>query len=106
MVTVFISQPMSNLSEGEIRTERFRIMSDIEFEFGIDKNEIKFLDSIIKESPHSEEKNKPVWYLGKAITLMSQADITVFAGDWKNARGCLIEHEVAEKYGITIMELE
>lgn len=106
MITVFISQPMRDLSEEEIWTERLRIMGDIEFEFEIDKCEIEFLESYLKEFPHCEVKESSVWYLGKSITLMSEADIVVFAGDWKNARGCLIERKIAEEYGLTIMEIE
>lgn len=36
---------------------------------------------------------------------MAEADVVVFIGDWASARGCEIEHEVADKYGKTIVEI-
>jgi hypothetical protein len=39
-------------------------------------------------------------YLGESIKLLAKADIAYFASGWNDARGCCIEHECAEKYGI------
>ena len=37
---------------------------------------------------NEEEINKfiPIWYLGKSIQFLSQADIVYFGGDWRNAK--------------------
>ena len=40
--------------------------------------------------------------LGKSISLMSDADLVVFAPGWEDARGCRIEHQVARDYGIQV----
>ena len=40
-----------------------------------------------------------VWYLGKSLQLLSEADLVFFVNDWENYRGCAIEREVAEEYG-------
>ena len=41
-------------------------------------------------------------YLAKSIELLADADLLLCIGDWKNARGCKIEHECAKQYGIQI----
>ena len=66
--------------------------------------DLSFLDSFFEDYPGEINKSIPVWYLGKSIQLLAQADIVYFGGDWKNARGCKIEYLVSEKYGIKIIE--
>jgi len=34
---------------------------------------------------------------------MSTCDAAYFCEDWEYARGCLIEHEIAEQYGLEII---
>ena len=53
-----------------------------------------------KDSPHDA---KPLWFLGKSLELLSTADVSVFAKNWENTRGCRIEHECAVQYGIKIV---
>ena len=65
---------------------------------------VQLIDSFIEDYPGEINKSIPVWYLGKSLQFLSQADIAYFGGDWRNARGCKIEHEVADKYGISIIE--
>ena len=48
--------------------------------------------------------NISVAYLGKSISLMAEADVVYFGGDWKKARGCRIEYEVAKEYAMDIIE--
>lgn len=43
-------------------------------------------------------------FLGESIRKLARVDVLVLWGDWKNARGCLIEREVAIKYGIPVIE--
>lgn len=43
--------------------------------------------------------------LGTAISLMSSADVVFFAKGWENSRGCKIERQVAESYGIECVEV-
>ena len=99
-IKVFISQPMNGKSNDEIELERKRAIEDIEEEF--DTDEIIILDSFFKDVPHNA---KPLWFLGKSIELLSTADMVYFCKDWEKARGCRIEHECAEEYGIPIISL-
>ena len=64
----------------------------------------EIIDSFITKAP-PKDSNIPVWYLHKSIELLAQADMAVFAFDWHNARGCVIEHHVAIAYGIPVLEV-
>ena len=101
MRKLFISQPMKGLTDEEILKAREEIRKKAEKAIG---EPVELIDSFIKEYPGEINKSVPVYYLGKSIQLLSQADIAYFGGDWRNARGCLIEHEVATQYGIKIIE--
>lgn len=97
---VFISQPMKGLSDKEILEKRNEIKNNIEKKFG----SVEIIDSFIKDYPGELNIHIPIFYLAKSIECLSQADIVYFGGEWKNARGCKIEHEIALKYGLTILE--
>ena len=97
----FIRQPMRGLSDEEILKAREEILIKAEKKIG---EPVELIDSFIEEEPKEINKHIPVYYLGKSIQFLSQADIAYFGGDWRNARGCKIEHEVAKQYGIEIIE--
>ncbi len=94
MKKVFISQPMKNKTNEEIKRERNKIIFELKEKFG----EIEVIDSFFENAPHDA---KPLWFLGKSLELLSQADIAVFAKDWDKYRGCKIENTCAKEYGIT-----
>lgn len=100
MKKIFISYPMRGLTEEQILKERKSIKLRVK---EIMKEEVEFIDSFVEDYPGENNKHAPIWYLGKSIEFLSQADIVYFAGDWRNARGCKIEHEVAIQYGINII---
>ena len=101
MKKLFISQPMRGLKDEEILETREEIRTRAERIIG---EEVELINSFIEEYPGEINKSIPVWYLGKSIQFLSQADIAYFGGDWRNARGCKIEYEIADKYGIKIIE--
>ena len=100
MKKVFISQPMRGLTDEEILAKREIIKKTIESELG---EKVEFIDSFMEDYPGEINKHIPVWYLGKSIQFLSQADIAYFGGDWENARGCRIEYQIAKEYGIKII---
>jgi len=96
MKKVFISQPMRGLSDAEIKEERKVIKQAIIKEYG----DVEFIDSYFEGAPADA---RPLWFLGKSFELLSTADMAFFANDWEDARGCVMEHEACEKYGIEII---
>lgn len=97
MQKIFISQPMRDKTDDEIKRERQKIIDACVDEYGFD---IEIIDSFFEGAPHDV---KPAWFLGKSIELLSTADKVFFADGWQFARGCVIEHEVAVEYGIEII---
>lgn len=98
---VFISLPMAGKSEDCIKAEMEYIKSRVLQMFPAIAD---FIDSYIQGDP-PEGVKCGVWYLGKSIELLAQADLVAIAKDWGEARGCVIEHAVAVAYGIPIFEI-
>lgn len=95
---VFISQAMRGLTDEEIlkaREEAIEYANSTIKTTSEDKIEI--IDSFFQSAPVDV---KPLWYLGKSLELLSTADICLFVGNWKETRGCKIEHECCVQYGI------
>ena len=92
---------MRGLTDEEILKAREEILIKAEKKIG---EPVELIDSFIEDYPGEINKHIPVYYLGKSIDFLSQADIAYFGGDWRNARGCKIEHEIAKQYGIEIIE--
>lgn len=88
---IFISQPMKNLSEEEIRHNRMKAVKKIKSLYGDDA---EIIDSFIEGDGNS------LWFLGKSIELLSTADVAYFLKGWNKARGCRIEYMCASNYGI------
>lgn len=66
---------------------------------------IEILDSWFDEEfENSECKNKGLLYLAKSLEVMADADAVVLDRNWGTARGCVIEKNVANKYGIRVYE--
>ena len=100
MKKLFISQPMRGLMDEEILKVREEIKARAEYFIG---EPLELIDSFIEDYPDEINKSIPVWYLGKSIQFLSQADIVYFADDWRNARGCKIEYEIVIAYGIKVI---
>jgi hypothetical protein len=98
MINLFISQPMKGKSEKEIQEVREAAIDEVRNSFG---EEVNVIDSFIKDAP---DDAKPLWWLGKAILLMSKADAVYFARGWREARGCVIENVIANEYGLITIQ--
>ncbi len=94
---VFISQPMKGKTSDEIRFEREDIVNQL-----TNKGYV-VADSILQDTP-PEDNNAGLWCLGESIKILSGCDYAYFVDGWKFARGCKIEHDCAEKYGIKIIK--
>ena len=93
---VMISQPMNGKTEEQIRNERKYLVRELEEEG------YEVLDNVFEDF---DDDVSPIYYLAKSIEILDQADIVVFMEGWENARGCVIEHEIALFYHKYIKEL-
>ena len=107
MKKIFISMPMRGRTDEQIKVDRENaiaiITSDFSRERFFNNEEIEIIDSLI--SAEEREKLSAVECLGRSISMLGKADYIVILGDISNARGCQIEKQVAQLYGIPIITL-
>ena len=93
---VMISQPMKGRTEQQIKEERKAIIDKF------NKMHIEVIDTIFTEEA-PQDCNVAIYYLGKSISAMKDIDALYMCDNWREARGCKIENEVAKEYGIKIL---
>lgn len=98
MKKLFISQPMAGKTDEEIKETRKKAIECAELLLG---EKVEVIESFFEGAP---AEAKPLWFLGKSIELLSQADVVYFVKGWDKARGCKIEHQCAVVYDIKRIE--
>lgn len=98
MIKVFISQPMRDKTDEQIEAERNRAIETIKQKY---QDDVEVIDSFFKDCPHDA---KPLWFIGKSIEMLANADIAYFVKGWNKYRGCKIENTCAREYGIRVIE--
>ena len=110
MKRVMISQPMKNKSKEEIikvREDAVNLLEDLNYKVIDTYFENKFHNKY--EDNNSEERNVwcvvniPIFFLAKSLEKMAECDAVYFCKGWKEARGCICEHKVAEMYNLEIL---
>lgn len=102
-----ISQPMNGLTDGEIEETRNKAIRHL------DRLGYKVVNTLFKDNWYNNSSMKdrgvvniPVYYLARSLESMSYCDAVYFCDGWEDARGCRIEHETAEAYGLDIIYAE
>ena len=98
MKKLFISQPMKDKTDEEIKAVRQKAIEKAKELLGED---VEIIDSFFEGAPHNAA---PLWFLGKSFQLLSTADIAFFAKGWQEARGCKMEYAACKEYGIRTIE--
>lgn len=88
---LMISQPMRGKTNEQIRAERAELILKLEAE----GHEV--VDTVFENAPADEDV--AIYMLSQSIRYIGKVDGVVFMHGWANARGCRIEHQVAEEYG-------
>lgn len=98
-----VSQPMGSKEFIEILTVRVDAKDKIE------AMGFEFVDTLITDDSLGENEkkwkgfvNKPLFFLAESLKTMSTCDAVFFCEGWEDARGCIIEHEAAKRYGLDI----
>lgn len=102
-----ISQPMNGLTDEEIEKTRNKAIKHLE------RLGYKVVNTLFTYDWYSYLAMKeigvvniPLCFLAKSIEKMSHCDVAYFCDGWEDARGCRIEHEAAEEYGLDIIYAE
>lgn len=95
MKTLFISQPIDNLSPAEIEEARATAILEVKKMF---KEELQ----IVSEKPVGVVSNPSLHLikLGESIINLSYANIAYFAEGWQEEKGCRVQHSCALLYNI------
>lgn len=96
MKKLFISCPMKGRTEENIRKsiEKMHKIAEIVFD-----EKLEVIPSYIEDKPPKGNK-EAVWYLGRSIQLLSEADYFIGIEHFGIFRGCMIENDIARNYEI------
>jgi len=96
MKKLFVSVPMKGRTEEEIKASIQKMKKIAEVYEG---EELELIDSYIEGNP-PKNNHQSVWYLGKSLEKLSEADIFIGIDDDFDWSDCYIERTTAIKYGI------
>lgn len=99
-----LSQPMAGKTDEEIAATRERAIAALE------SRGYEIVNTLFTDEFYSAEAMKergvvqiPLAFLAKSLTNMSLCHAAYFCKGWEHARGCRIEHEAAQAYGLKII---
>lgn len=99
-----LSQPMGGKTQEEIVATRERAIKTLE-NLGYDVVNTLFTDEWYSQENMAKRGvvQIPLCFLAKSLENMSLCHAAYFCKGWQDARGCRIEHEAAQAYGLTIL---
>lgn len=99
-----LSQPMRGKTDEEIVATRERAIKKLE-SLGYE-----VVNTLFTDEWYSKEKMEergvvqiPIAFLAKSLENMSKCHAAYFCKGWRQARGCIIEHQVALEYGLKVI---
>lgn len=90
---VMVSQPMKGLTEDQTRKNRAKVVAMLESEGHT------VIDTVFSNSAPAGV-NQSLWLLGKRFQAIASVDAVYFMDGWRETRGCRMEQNVCELYGI------
>lgn len=96
MKKLFVSVPMKGRTEEEIKASIQKMKKIAEVYEG---EELELIDSYVEDDP-PKNVHSPVWYLGKSLEKLSEADIFIGIEDDYDWSSCYIERMTANRYDI------
>ena len=103
MKKLFISCPMKGRTEENIRKSMEKMHKIAEIVFG---EELEVIDTYINEDTPKNVVNHGVWYIGKSIEMLAEAEFFIGIGYSDVFHGCNVESEVARRYNIRSTHVE
>ena len=101
MKKLFISVPMKGRTDDAIKASMEKMHKIAEATVG---EELEVIPNYIEDNPPKDAK-EAVWYLGRSIQMLSEADYMACVDDMWEYKGCLTERDVAERYGIPMIRV-
>lgn len=102
MKKAMISQPMASKTAEEIKVTHNKAIKKLN-ELGYKLINTLFTDEWVAKEKTNDVANMPLWFLAKSLQKMSECDAVYFCRGWENTRGCNVEHEAANLYGLKLI---
>lgn len=96
MKKLFVSVPMKGRTEEEIKASIQKMKKIAE---ACEGEELELIDSYVEDNA-PKNNNPAIWYLGKSLEKLSEADIFIGIEDDYNWTGCCTERMIANRYDI------
>ena len=99
-----LSQPMAGKTEAEIIATREKAIVALEAK-GFEIVNTLFTDEWYSDQAMQQRGvvQIPLCFLAKSLENLSFCHAAYFCKGWENARGCRIEHEAAQAYGLEVI---
>lgn len=104
MKKAMLCQPMAGKTDAEIIATRERAIKALQ------ERGCEIVNTLFTNEWYSKESMEkrgvvqiPLCFLAKSLENMSLCHVAYFCKGWENARGCRIEHEAANAYGLEIL---
>lgn len=104
MKKAMLSQPMAGKTKEEIVATRDRAIKALE------ERGYEVVNTLFTDEWYNDEKMKergvvqiPLCFLAKSLENMSLCHAAFFCKGWEKTRGCKIEHDAAEAYGLEVI---
>ena len=109
-VNVFISQPMTGLTENDILLTKAKEIRSVYKYFNTDIYDVSIIDSYINDKKrHKLQEYMPnnvnwdIYWLSQSLQKLALADVLWLCDGWEYSKGCNIELECAIQYGLDIV---
>lgn len=102
MKKLFVSVPMKGRTEDEIKASIQKMKKIAEVYEG---EELELIDSYIEDNP-PKDNNQAIWYWGKSLEKLSQADVFIGIINAWRWNGCAVECEVAKRYDLNMITVD
>ena len=106
---IFISQPMTGKSEGEILATRQKAIDKIHQLASKDGEQVNIIDSYIDDATRNEFQgrmgdatNWDIFWLSQSLQKLALADTIWLCDGWEHSKGCKIELSCAMQYGLDV----
>ena len=109
-INVFISQPMTGLTENDILSIREEEIQNIYKFYDTNIYDVCIIDSYINDETRyefqeytSDKINWDIYWLSQSIQKLAFADVLWLCSGWEYSKGCNIELECAIQYRLDIV---
>lgn len=101
---VMISQPMKGLTDEQILETKIKAVKKLE------SMGYEVVNSFFNAESNSKDRlfekgviQIPIYFLHRSLEAMSVCDTIYFCKGWDKANGCIVEHDVATRYGMEVL---